>query len=157
MFVQCSFQNCVCVWERGGGESVCLSRVSLQCWALSGGSSPDQNKERSLYEYTSANTFQDAAQQHVGPLSLCYHPQSFGFFICGGHPETLTYSGPVNEETLDHCIFYACQIIHNYPGTFERVWQSVIRCVHACLDQVEDILSIGYELWLVKQYKFGTY
>ena len=73
-------------------------------------------------------------------------PSVLWVFICGGHPETVAYSGPVNEETVDHCIFYACQIIRNYPGTFERVRQSMIRCVHACLDQVEDILSIGYEL-----------
>jgi hypothetical protein len=68
-------------------------------------------------------------------------------FYVWGHPKTSVYSGPVvNEETLDQCIFYACQIIHNCPGTFERVRQSMIRCVHACLDQMEDILSIGCEL-----------
>jgi len=68
-------------------------------------------------------------------------------FYLWGHPKTLVYSGPVvNEETLDQCIFCACQIIRNYPGTFERVRQSIIRCVRACLDQVEDIVSIGCEL-----------
>ena len=71
-------------------------------------------------------------------------------FYLWGHPETLECSGPiVNEETLDQRIFYACQIIRNYPnypGMFERVRQSMIRCVHACLGQVEDILNTGCEL-----------
>ena len=74
---------CVCVCERErerDWECVCLFIQGVSTsWAISGGSSPDQNKEKSLHEYTSANTFQKSAQQHVGSFSLCYQPQSFGF------------------------------------------------------------------------------
>ena len=107
---------CVCVRERGGAESVCLSRVCLQCWALSGGSSPDQNKEKSLHEYTSPNTFQDAAQQHVGPFSLCYHPQSFGFLSVGDTQKLLHIQVQLMKRQLTIAFFMLVRSFATIPG-----------------------------------------
>jgi len=39
-----------------------------------------------------------------------------------------------NEETLPLRTLGACQTICNHPGSFERVPQSTIWRVHACLD-----------------------
>jgi len=118
MFVRCSFHNCVREREREiqGGERVCLSRVCLQCWALSGGSSPDQNKEKSLHEYTSTNTFQDTAQQHVGPFSLCYHPQSFGFLSVGDNQKLLHIQVQLKKRHLTIAFFMLVKSVATIPG-----------------------------------------
>jgi hypothetical protein len=52
-----------------------------------------------------------------------------------GHLKTLVYAAPVdNEEGPHHRIVDACQIIRNYPGTFERMRRSVMRRVEACIE-----------------------
>jgi hypothetical protein len=53
-----------------------------------------------------------------------------------------------NEETFHQRIFDACQTVDNRSGTFEmcdRSWSDVPK---GELIQVEDILSVCYELWL---------
>jgi hypothetical protein len=45
------------------------------------------------------------------------------------------YAAPVdNEEALHHHIVDACQTIHNYPGTSERIWWSIMRRVEAKIE-----------------------
>jgi hypothetical protein len=46
-----------------------------------------------------------------------------------GHLKTFVYVAPVdNEETLHHRTMNACQAIRNYPGIFEWMWRSMMRC-----------------------------
>jgi len=152
------------VWERerererdtGGRESVFIQGVSTMLGTFRREFPRPKQRKKLAWVYIHKH-FSRYSSATCWPIQFMLSPSVLWIFICGGQPETLAYSGPVKEETLDHCIFYACQISRNYPGTFERMQQSMIRCVHACLDQVEDILSIGYELWLVKQYTFGIY
>jgi hypothetical protein len=50
-------------------------------------------------------------------------------------PKTPVYAAPVdNEETLHHRVMDACQTIRNYPSIFERMQQSMMRCVEACTE-----------------------
>jgi hypothetical protein len=49
--------------------------------------------------------------------------------------------------------FYACQTIHHSPATFERVQQTVVRIVNACIIVVEGTYSIRSAVWLDKQYQ----
>jgi hypothetical protein len=52
-----------------------------------------------------------------------------------GHLETLVYAAPVdNEEAFHHRIVDACHSIRNYPGFFERMRQSMMRRVEACIE-----------------------
>jgi hypothetical protein len=86
-----------------------------------------QNGGESSYQYTSGNIFRSTAQQSTDVNRI--------FFSVWGHLEPLVYSATIeNEETRHQRIFYACQTIRNRPGTLERVRQSMIRRVHACID-----------------------
>ena len=52
-----------------------------------------------------------------------------------GSLQSLRYSHPIeNEELLHQRMLDACQIIRNRAGTFERVRQSTIKCIHASID-----------------------
>jgi hypothetical protein len=56
-------------------------------------------------------------------------------FYLWEHLKPLVYAAPVdNEEALHHSIVDACQTTYNYPGIFERIWRSMIRCVEACIE-----------------------
>jgi hypothetical protein len=49
-----------------------------------------------------------------------------------GHLKTFVYAAGVdNEEALHHRIVDVCQTMCNYSGIFERMWQSMMRCVKA--------------------------
>lgn len=52
-----------------------------------------------------------------------------------GHLKVLVYATEIaNEETLHQRIVDACETIRNRHGIFERVQQSMIRHVHACIE-----------------------
>jgi hypothetical protein len=62
------------------------------------------------------------------------------------------YSATIeNEQPINQLTFAACQTICSQPGTFASVRQSMIRRYHACIQSLEDILSICCELLLDKQ------
>jgi hypothetical protein len=55
-------------------------------------------------------------------------------FYLWGHLETLVYEAPVDsEEALYRRFVDVCQIIRNYPGIYERIRQSMMRRVEACI------------------------
>jgi hypothetical protein len=52
-----------------------------------------------------------------------------------GIPENLVYASfGDNGEALHDLSVDACQIICNYLGIFEWMWQSMMRCVEECID-----------------------
>lgn len=56
-------------------------------------------------------------------------------FFLWGHLKSLVYRTPVqNEEDLRNRIQESCEIIRNTPGIFERVRQSMIRRINACIE-----------------------
>jgi hypothetical protein len=62
---------------------------------------------------------------HLSPLD----------FYLWGHLEARVYAAPVdNEAALHHCIVDACQTINIYPGMFERMRRSMMRCVEARIE-----------------------
>jgi hypothetical protein len=72
--------------------------------------------------------------------------------------KSLVYSATIeNEQPINHPNFAACQTICNHLGTFACVRHSVIRCDHACIHSLEDILSICCELFLDKQLELDSY
>jgi hypothetical protein len=63
--------------------------------------------------------------------------ESTGFYL-REHLKTLVYKAPVdNKEALHHHTVDACQTIHNYPGIFELMWRSMMRCVKGCIESHE--------------------
>ena len=52
-----------------------------------------------------------------------------------------------NEETLHQHILYACKTICDCSQTFERVLQTMIRCVHVHTDSGGGLLSICGLIW----------
>ena len=93
---------------------------------MSGASSPNQNKEKSSFQYISTNSFPCTAQQHV-ELSLSE------FHQCQ-HLKMLVHSALIiNEETRQH-IFNAHQTIPNRPGTTARCNSPLSDMpMHACM------------------------
>jgi hypothetical protein len=67
-------------------------------------------------------------------------------FYLWRHLNTLVYAAPVdNEVTLHHRIVDACQTIRSYPGIFERMWQSLMRRVEACIEShAGQVYSFSY-------------
>jgi len=65
-----------------------------------------------------------------------------------GHRKPPVYSSSIkNEESLHQRNFYICQTLRNRPLTYDRVRQSIVRRVSACID-----LDWGYFellLWIV--------
>jgi hypothetical protein len=59
--------------------------------------------------------------------------ESSGIFFVDT-PKNLLYTAPVGNEEEIHRIVDACQTLRNYPGIFERMRPSVIRCVEACIE-----------------------
>jgi hypothetical protein len=56
-------------------------------------------------------------------------------FLPVGTPKPSVYAAPVDkEEALHHRTVDTCQTIRNYPGIFERMRRSVMRCVEACIE-----------------------
>ena len=56
-------------------------------------------------------------------------------FCLWGLWNTLVYTVPIeNKGTLHEYNFYACQIIRNGAGAFQKLWQSTIRRVSFCTD-----------------------
>jgi hypothetical protein len=81
-------------------------------------------------------------------------------FYLWGHLKTLVYAVPVdNEEALHHRILDACRTICNYPGIFERMRRSMMRCIEACIEShgghFEHLLwmySFNYD-WQIKCFR----
>jgi hypothetical protein len=62
--------------------------------------------------------------------------------------KTLVYLAPIEyEDTLHQRNFYGCKPILNRPETFENVRQSMIMCVHACIDSGGE--KFEYFIWMV--------
>ena len=95
-----------------------LRGVSIMFGRTSGVSSPHQHEEKT---FISVNVcLQIFGFRCTTPTSA--RPQLFSFFICGTRKNPSFFSAPAErEETLHHRPFYACQIIYNPPGIFERV------------------------------------
>lgn len=56
-------------------------------------------------------------------------------FYLWGHLKQLVYGADIpDQETLHRRVMEACETIRHHPGVFERVRQSMIRRVHACLE-----------------------
>ena len=56
-------------------------------------------------------------------------------FYLWRHLKLLVYGADIpDEETLYRRVMEACETIRHHPGAFERVRQSMIRGVHACLE-----------------------
>ncbi|KAJ4431746.1 hypothetical protein ANN_20350 [Periplaneta americana] len=56
-------------------------------------------------------------------------------FYLWGHLKQLVYGADIpDQETLHRRVMEACETIRHHPGVFERVRQSIIRRVHACLE-----------------------
>jgi hypothetical protein len=53
-------------------------------------------------------------------------------FYLWGHLKTIVYAAPIDKkEALHHCTVDACQVTRNYPGIFEWMQLSMMRCVEA--------------------------
>ena len=79
-------------------------------------SSADQHEEKNVRVSICLQTF---GFRCAAPTSA--RPQLFNF-LSVGHVKILVYSAATESEgTLHRSPFYACQTIHNPPGTFERV------------------------------------
>jgi hypothetical protein len=66
------------------------------------------------------------------PRSPDLNPLEFNLW---GHLKSLVYAAPVyNEEALDHRIVDTSQTSHNYLDIFERMRQSMMRRVKACIE-----------------------
>ncbi|KAJ4431890.1 hypothetical protein ANN_20496 [Periplaneta americana] len=51
-----------------------------------------------------------------------------------GHLKDIVYGEPVPDvETLEQCVHVACDAIRTQTGTIERVRQSIMQCVNACI------------------------
>jgi hypothetical protein len=56
-------------------------------------------------------------------------------FYPWGHLRAFVYTAPVdNKEALHHHLVDACQTVCNYPGIFEWLQWSMMRCVEACVE-----------------------
>ncbi|KAM0730400.1 hypothetical protein ACS0PU_002729 [Formica fusca] len=74
--------------------------------------------------YNRKITFKSVPWPDINPLDYLW-----------GHLKTLVYAVEItNEEKLHQRIVDACKTIRNRHGIFERVRQSVIRRVHACIE-----------------------
>jgi hypothetical protein len=83
------------------------------------------------------NTYLDRWKGRGGPTA--WPPRlpdliSLGFYLWE-HLTSPVYAAPVdNQEALHHLIVDVCQTIRNYPGIFERMRPSMMRCVEACIE-----------------------
>jgi hypothetical protein len=59
--------------------------------------------------------------------------ESYGLLPVGT-PKTLVHAAPVDNEEALHRIVGACQTIRSYPSIFERMRQSTMRRVEACVE-----------------------
>jgi len=87
--------------------------------------------------------------QRYSPTTL--RPHSFRFLIAETFENSSAFSSDWIRYTTNN--FYLCQAIHNRPRTFEKMQQSMIRCVHVCSDSraghFDNLLWIG-NWWTIR-------
>jgi hypothetical protein len=68
------------------------------------------------------------------------------FYLSETHKHIFCNATPADdEEAFHHHTMDACQAINNYLGIFERMQCFMMRCVKACTESHEDILSDNSE------------
>jgi hypothetical protein len=83
------------------------------------------------------NTYHDRLISSGGPSAWPprlpdFNPLDFELWE---HLKSPVYAAPVDkEEALNHCSVTAYQTVHLCPGIFARMWLSMMRRVHACIE-----------------------